>query len=541
MENSSIAMSDRIRFEDDDLRAEFIYQQLFRFHDVQLSRLMGIGEIFGMRRALTEVPGKPLENFVRECRRTSGCEVMEESGDLLSVRMGFISLEYEPQRKCLSILPDPALAGKVLEGYGTRRISLKTQRYWVSSLHFPPLSVFMEMEKECRELLGQYDFLEQWKVTEECRKAESAVREMMAAFSSFISVTPPEWTDCLTFGFPKENMISLSLAEELAPRTGQKRESFRLEDWKTGLRRLLERRMEHHISLLQQRIDRERQQRERLEMRFCHEATEEEIMGISVENRGDDAREHYYLNMMLCKAKGRSPKLKTGEFLDRFRFFVQGRRTTSKLVESAEKCMEADVRVIRDDEGKPTALHFHFELFDAIYDIPDAALEITLDSQMTSEMEGEETRFVYRMERSATHFSVRSLCDCHYRLKEAVTSLSLVRRDILEDQEAFEGRSEGLRAFLAMTGCLLIPYNGEDPLFRMILCPLENGCLRLGLDSCGGPYASVAMSFPLDDTGHAMKLWWSRWKMAEIKASKLRELGMRQKLEQYHQSLGKIL
>lgn len=92
MENSSIAMSDRIRFEDDDLRAEFIYQQLFRFHDVQLSCLMGIGEIFGIRRALTEVPGKPLENFVRECRRTSGCEVVEESGELLSVRMGFISL-----------------------------------------------------------------------------------------------------------------------------------------------------------------------------------------------------------------------------------------------------------------------------------------------------------------------------------------------------------------------------------------------------------------------------------------------------------------
>lgn len=541
MENSSIAMSDRIRFEDDDLRAEFIYQQLFRFHDVQLSRLMGIGEIFGMRRALTEVPGKPLENFVRECRRTSGCEVVEESGELLSVRMGFISLEYEPQRKCLSILPDPALAGKVLEGSGTRRISLKTQRYWVSSLHFPPLSVFMEMEKECRELLGQYDFLEQWKVTEECRKAESAVREMMAAFCTFISVTPPEWTDCLTFGFPQEDMISLSLAEELAPRMGQKRESFRLKDWKSGLSRMLDRRMEHHISLLHQRIDRERQQRDRLEMRFLHEATSEEIMWLAVENMGNDAREKYYLNMMLCRAKGRSPKLKTGEFLGRFRFFVQGRRTTSKLVESAEKCMEADARVTRDDEGKTTALHFHFELFDAIYDISDASLEITLGSRMTSEMEVEETRFVYRMERPATHLSVRSLCDCHYRLKEAMTALAQVREDILEDQEAFEGRAEGLRAFLAMTGSMLIPYNGEEPLFRMILYPLENGSLRLGLDSCGGPYDSVVMNFPLDGADTTMKLWWSRWKLAEIKESKLRELGMGQKLEQYSQSLGKTL
>lgn len=179
MEFSNRDLSDRICFEDDDLKAEFIYQSIFRFHDVQLSCLQGIGEIFGMRRALSEVPGKPLENFVRECGRSAVCEIVTACEDMLSVRLRHISLDYEPQKKCLAILPGQELFEKVQKGSGDRKIRLKTQRYWVSSLHFPPLAVFMEMENECRELEEQYDFLESWKNSEECRKAESVVRGMI--------------------------------------------------------------------------------------------------------------------------------------------------------------------------------------------------------------------------------------------------------------------------------------------------------------------------------------------------------------------------
>lgn len=533
MEFSNRDLSDRICFEDDDLKAEFIYQSIFRFHDVQLSCLQGIGEIFGMRRALSEVPGKPLENFVRECGRSAVCEIETAREDMLSVRLRHISLDYEPQKKCLAILPGQELFEKVQKGSGDRKIRLKTQRYWVSSLHFPPLAVFMEMENECWELEEQYDFLESWKNSEECRKAESVVRDMMAAFETVLSFSPQEWSDCLTFGFPQEGTISLSLSEELASMTGQRKEMFRLEGWRTGLHRLLGRRFEQRVAILQQRIDKELEYREMLEQRFSHNATQNEIAGLSVENRGNDAREQYYLNMVLCKAKGKTPKLQAGAFLNRFRFYVQGWRSSSKLVEYAEKCTEADTCVIRDEAGKATALHFHFDLFDAIYDFSVCNLIITLGGQIASEMPVEDTRFEYQMERMSTHFSVRSLCDCHYQLKESWTALTLVKKDIREAQEAYELRTEGLRTFLAMAGSMLVPINGEEPLYRMILYPLENSRLKLGLESCTGTFASVTMDIPLDGITSGMKLWWSRWKLSMIKASKLRELEMKQTLERY--------
>ena len=537
MEFSNRDLSDRICFEDDDLKAEFIYQSIFRFHDVQLSCLQGIGEIFGMRRALSEVPGKPLENFVRECGRSAVCEIETAREDMLSVRLRHISLDYEPQKKCLAILPGQELFEKVQKGSGDRKIRLKTQRYWVSSLHFPPLAVFMEMENECRELEEQYDFLESWKNSEECRKAESVVRDMMAAFETVLSFSPQEWSDCLTFGFPQEGTISLSLSEELASMTGQRKEMFRLEGWRTGLHRLLGRRFEQRVAILQQRIDKELEYREMLEQRFSHNATQDEIAGLSVENRGNDAREQYYLNMVLCKAKGKTPKLQAGAFLNRFRFYVQGWRSSSKLVEYAEKCTEADTCVIRDEAGKATALHFHFDLFDAIYDFSACNLIITLGGQIASEMPVEDTRFEYQMERMSTHFSVRSLCDCHNQLKESLAVIGLVVRDIREDPESFERRQEGLRDFLAMTGSLLVPINGEEPLYRLILYPLETGSLRLGLDSCAGTFISVSKSFPIDEAGSSMKLWWSQWKLSVIKASKLRELEMRHEMERYGQAL----
>lgn len=109
-------------------------------------------------------------------------------------------------------------------------------------------------------------------------------------------------------------------------------------------------------------------------------------------------------------------------------------------------------------------------------------------------------------------------------------------RDIREDLESFERRQEGLCDFLAMTGSLLVPVNGEEPLYRQIQYPLENGSLKLGLESCAGTFVSVSQSFPLDEAGSSMKLWWSQWKLSIIKASKLRELEMKQTLEQYIQA-----
>lgn len=531
-------ISDMIRFEDDDPRAEYIYQRIFRFHDVQQSCLGGIGEIFGMRRSLSEVKGRPLGDFIAESHKASVCEVEQDNEGVIVVRLRNLVVEYEPERKCLAVGPGRGLSEKVLSGSGDR-IRLKTQRYWITATHFPPLSVFMEMENDCQELVDQYDLLEQWKDSEECRTAESVVRRMLDEFVSVLSACPEESDMYLSFGFPQEDRISLSLSESLASTEGQS-EVFPLMEWKEGLYGLLGRRLELQLSLVRQSIERELMLRTRLERCFVHETSVTDLVELSVENRGRDAREQYYLGLMLRKAKGQSPVLRTGAYLDRCRFFVQGRRATSKLVESAEKCNEAERQVVRDDDGKAIALHFRFELFDAVYDIPDCTLKISLHPEKFSSIPVEGTEFEYQMTRPATHFSIRSLCDCHYRMKEALAAVKLVWEEISGERETFEERTERLRSFLLRTGGMLVPADGEDPFYRLVLYPQEGSCERFGLDSCGGPFDNVTLSLPVEGFNSALTLWWSQWKLSVIKASKIREQSQKDIEERYMRVLSML-
>lgn len=534
-------LSDILSFENGDIRAEYIYQRIFGFHDVLATCLAAIGEVFSMRHALTEKSVRNVETFLQECHKASYCTILTESRDRVEVSLHCITLSYECKKKCLSIGPTKMVRKRVEEGHSHKAVNLQTQNYWVTPVFFPPLSVFRAIDRECLSFLQDYDTLLAWQNTAECAEKERLARDVFAEVKRISSFWPDSWDETLVFGFPDKESIRFSFAARVEDATGRNGTSVPLQQWKESLHPLLLGKLDAGKRQVLMELSHLISSRDAFRKRTNLMASLSETEAIPVQvDTGSDA-EKYYVGMMLKSARNRQPEFQIETFLRNFQFFVRGRKTSVRLLLDAEKNIYAPCDVHDDEMNRPYSISFHFPLFEAEYDLRCDQLTLTLDRERFAEYPTQDMVMHFDKVSPSSHFSIRVLSDSHYALQNALRSVKEAKDRIAGDTATFSLQTACLRSVLSRIGGLLVPFGEEPPLFRLSLQPMKDDSFSFILNPMTPEGKSVSVSLPLASHETALVVWWSRWTMKRLMDDKKAEKELNARIAAYENTASRII